>query len=554
MYKKIIYRFMFVSMCVFIGSSFFFAAEAADVSMSEGERISLDLKGMDLIELFKLLSIKTNKNIVPTKNVSGRVTLYLNNVTFDDVFDIILVSNALAKDKRGEIINVMTAAEYETIYGERYDEKRRVEIFKLNYAKPANVFNALSQIKSNIGKIVTDEATGTIIVMDTPDKLELIKHSIEVLDRPLGTELFELKYATANELETQISKIATPGTANIMTDKRTNKLMVTDLPDKVGQIKRLVRNFDESTKQVLIEARIIQITLNKNYQMGVDWEYVFNNARKFDGQFPVNKTTGFGQFTLGVVGENDFAGVLDLLEHLGKTNILSRPRIMVLNNQEAKILIGTKEAYVTSTLSQGQSTTVTSESIEYIDVGLKLNVTPTINKDGFVLMQIKPEVSTVAREITTALGSVIPIVETSEAETAVKVKDGVTVIIAGLMKDERRINEGGMPVISKIPLVGNLFKSQEEESNKTELIVFLTPHIVEGDENLVEAPSSTVKIELPGIRLPHVDARNVKEQDKTEDDVTDLKTTINKPAPVLKKDLKKEQPLENKESSQGVKN
>jgi hypothetical protein len=162
---------------------------------------------------------------------------------------------------------------------------------------------------------------------------------------------------------------------------------------------------------------------------------------------------------------------------------------MVLNNQEAKILLGTKDAYITSTTSQGGSgTTVTSQTVNFVETGIKLFVTPTINRDRFVTMKIKPEVSSSKREQITAEDkkTEIPIVTTSEAETTITVKDGVTVIIGGLRKDMRDKTVKKIPLIGDIPLLGFFFRSTSDEVTTTELVILLTPHIMSGETSFTD--------------------------------------------------------------------
>jgi TonB family protein len=166
---------------------------------------------------------------------------------------------------------------------------------------------------------------------------------------------------------------------------------------------------------------------------------------------------------------------------------------MTLNNQEAKILVGTKEAYITSTTSQaGTGTAVTSQTVNFVDVGIKLYVTPTINRDGFVIMKIKPEISSSLRTDITSEGQVtqIPIVTTSESETTVMVQDGATIIIAGLKKDQQAKEVRKIPFLGDIPFLGYLFRNTKSEVIKTELVIFITPHIVSGEVPL-EYSSST---------------------------------------------------------------
>jgi hypothetical protein len=161
---------------------------------------------------------------------------------------------------------------------------------------------------------------------------------------------------------------------------------------------------------------------------------------------------------------------------------------MALNNQEAKILVGTKDAYITSTTTQSGDSAVTSQSVNFVDVGIKLYVTPTINSDGFITMKIKPEISSAERTSITSEGKItqVPIVTTSESETAVMVKDGVTLIIGGLRKDERSKTVKKVPLLGDIPLVGFFLRSTSDEVKKTELVILLTPHIMSGESSYTD--------------------------------------------------------------------
>jgi TonB family protein len=205
-----------------------------------------------------------------------------------------------------------------------------------------------------------------------------------------------------------------------------------------------------------------------------------------------------------------YKSILGALRVIGETKILSSPRIMVLNNQEAKILVGTKDAYITSTTSQaGSGSTITSQSVNLVDVGIKLYVTPTVNRDGFVTMKIKPEVSSSKRTDLTSQGQItqVPIVTTSETETTIMVKDGTTIIIAGLKKNQRDKQVQKVPLLGDIPLIGFFFRTSKDEVGKTELVIFITPHIVSGDEPL-EYASLTNDKEL--VRMQETAERNYK--------------------------------------------
>jgi len=468
-------------------------AKTADNSVKvDKERISLDLKGIDINELFKILSARMSVTIVPSKNVSGRVNIFLNNLTFDNALDVILVSQDLACDKNGAVLNIMTNAEYERLYGKKYNEKRRMKTIKLQYAKPATVFNTLSQIKSDIGKLIVDETTGTIIMVDIPEKIEIMEKTAFELDAAPGIEIFDIKYAKAADIKTQLSSAITAGPGEMYMDERSSKLIISDLPEKMQKIRRMVKALDEASRQVFIEAEVYQLQLKDEFNAGINWEKILKGTSDVDfkGVFPTAPsftpspliTADYWSMAIGALGRDGYTASMQLLQSLGNTKLLSRPRLAVVNNQEARIMVGTRDAYITQTQSQGGDTVVTSESVQFIDVGVKLNVTPSINKDGFITMKIKPEVSSVKETITTALGSRVPIVETSEAETTVKVKDGTMIMIAGMVRDEKRDDRSGFPILCNLPLFKYFFGTNSKLKKRTEIVLFITPRIITGDE------------------------------------------------------------------------
>lgn len=474
------------------------SSQAAAVTDAAPGRISLDLKGIDIVELLKILSLKMNINIVPTKEVTGRVNIFLNNVTLEDALDIILINNALAAVKEKNIITVMPVKQYTQIYGRTYNEPRKVRMYKLKNATPRDVAAALGQLKSEIGKVIIDEPSGTVILVDTPENIDVMERVLLTLDQAKETEIFDLKYARAEDMKTQLSDVLTGGASQVDLDARTNKIAISDLPGKMEKIKKMIHAFDEETRQVLIEVQIVQISLTDETQMGVNWERLFTVGQLRDAAvssvFPISPAVStYGQFSLGTLAQNDFNVVIQALNSISKANILSRPRIAVVNNQEATILIGAKEVYFSQTQSQSQVTTTTAESVNFVDVGVKINVTPTITADNYIVMKIRPEVSSVRETVTSPLGSSVPVVETSQAETTVKVKDGAMVMIAGLMKDDVRDTRQRIPVLYKLPIIGWLFGNRDNKRTKTELAVFLTPHIFTGDSAKPDAEKELVK-------------------------------------------------------------
>ena len=463
-----------------------------NVEESKDELISLDLKNVDIRELVKILAIKSGFTIMPSKEVKGRMNIFLNKVTFDDALDVILLSQDLAYEKKGNILTIMSAAEYENLFGVKFNERRVYKSFKLKYAKPSNVSAVLNELKSEIGKVIVDEDTGTFLVIDAPDILSLMQKAIDELDKPLRTIVFDLNYASPTILKEYLGNFLTPNVGKVVIDERTSKVVVSDFQERIRTISQLITAFDEGSRQVAIAARIVEVTLTDQNQRGIDWRRIgdFSLTSSFS-----KSLTYFGRVNIGAIEDDEYYVLLDFLRTQGEVKTLSQPQMVVINNEEAKFLIGTRQPYVSQTQSQAEDTIVTAEAIEFVDVGIKLNVTPTINKEGFVTMKIKPEVSSISSTLTTSEGSEIPVVDTSEAETTVKVKDGTTLMVAGLIKDRDSDTVYGIPGLSKIPIIGALFSNRDNLKQRVEFIVFLTPRIITGaldEEVLVKLGDSEV--------------------------------------------------------------
>ena len=518
----------------------------------------LELKNMDILEAFKLLSKKSEVNIVASNSVKGRISIFLRNVEAWDVLRMIFEANNLAYEERGDIIKVMTEREYEKIHGRKFRDPRKIKIYQLKYAKALDVKKSLDQMKTKIGRIVVDERTNTLIIndvispesrldeivkeldkpyitktfilkyadpkemegklkklisrkghiqidrkagkvilIDIPKNIELAAKVIEECDSKAATvtEVFELNYAKVEDIEAKLAKEVTKNIGSIIGDKTTNKIIITDLPSNMEKLFKIIMATDTRTREVLIEARIVQITLSDEYKMGVNWDYIFsaNKSAEFIGKFGLSSTKDSLSpgmtLSLGKLAIDKYTGFVQALNTIGKTNLLQSPRITVVNNAEARIHVGETVPYVTTTVvvTQSTSTENIAESVTNVDVGVTLSVIPTINEHGFITMKIKPEVSSVIDEVETAQGNKIPVVSKSETETTVMVKDGVTIVIAGLIKDQLTDANSGIPFLRKIPIFGYLFGKIDKDISKQEIVIFLTPHIITGEHDLPTA-------------------------------------------------------------------
>lgn len=318
------------------------------------------------------------------------------------------------------------------------------------------------------------------------------------------------------DIEAKITAVLTPDIGSAVADERTNRIIVNDLPNKLNEIEAMIGAFDAKTREVLIEAKIVEIDLTDEFAFGVDWDRIFEYFPKdisMVGSFPMSSPSGtegnFGRVSIGewksgfftdtgTAGQAWNSGTIDpsqsnqminFLRSIGDARIISSPYIAVCNNEEAQIMVGTRQPYATSTISQSETSATTSWSAEFVDLGVTLTVTPTINQDGYIKLHIKPEVSTLRQwfEILDETGVAqirLPEVDTSNAETSVLIKDGRTLIIAGLIRDREYTTKRKFPGIGDIPIIGNLFGSTSTGVIKRELVVFLTPHIISGGEDV----------------------------------------------------------------------
>jgi type II secretory pathway component GspD/PulD (secretin) len=484
--------FYFLAILLLVPPASYAQVDQKDSStLNKSPKITLDVKGMNVVDVLKILADEGGLNLSVSGNVKGRITLFLKDIDVWDAFEIVIISSDLAYEEKGEIIYIMPQREYELKYGKAYWDVRVLEVFSLKYTKAAKVGAIFSQIASKIGKVIIDESSNNVVVLDIPVKIAQMQDVVANVDRPLVTRVFSLNYLPAPTIQESLKEYLSPEIGSLSLDELTNKIVIIDYPEKIRELEKMIAAFDEKPLQVLIDAKIVEIRPSKKFYAGVNWDYWIQRYFQVQGVFSI-PTTSNNKLTYGTISSGDveqvgdYTGILEFLEMFGETKILSTPRILALNNQEAKILVGSKEAYITSTVSQADGSSVTSQTVNFVDVGVKLYVTPTINRAGYVTLKIRPEISSAETQEITSEDKIteIPIVSTSEAETTVIVRDGVSIIIGGLKKITRTNESEQVPILGSIPLFGIFFKSKKDEWIKNELVILLTPHIVSGDKSI----------------------------------------------------------------------
>ncbi len=476
-------------------------------------KITLDVRDMNIVDVIKFLAEKGEFNVIIAPSVEGRSTVLLHDVDIKDALDIVTISNKLAYHIDDDIVQIMSASEYEAMYGKQFNDKTEVSIVHLQYAKPSYVLAALDNMRSNRGKIIIDEDTGSVVLVDTPASIELMKKAIEQIEQPLDTMVFDLKYAKADVVAEKLrSRIDAKAVGTITADERSNELLVRVFPGRRDEVQKTIESLDVPTKEVLIEARVLQIVFNPNYDMGVDFTAPVTSggshqvtlqstalgiasgaAANAPSGSSANLASTFGSAVVGNFSGSAFTAAIRALQSVSDTKILSTPQILVTNNEEAKIHIGDTVPYIVATTNGTGENAITSDDVRFVDVGIKLSVIPTINDDGVITMKLTPEISEVVKQITSAEGSTIPEVNKTEVETSVMVKDGQTIVLAGLRDQNKVHTKTGIPGLMNLPLIGTAFSHTSDTMTNTEIVILITPHIVQGRTDDYEKVRGTIK-------------------------------------------------------------
>ncbi|OGV64881.1 MAG: hypothetical protein A2498_14265 [Lentisphaerae bacterium RIFOXYC12_FULL_60_16] len=449
----------------------------------------------DIVQLIEYLAQKGGlNNMVIGKGVGGVTTkLKFDDVTVAEALEIVLSVNSLAYEVHNGILTIMTDQEYKLLYGMSFYDQKTARLIELKFADPVRVAMMLEKMKSSIGTIVADPVTGTLILIDTPDKIAemqvvIAKADLPTVSRiiPTETRTFVLQYADVERIQSEVTAMLTKEAGAVRSDQRTRTLIVTDLTHNMRRIEDLVKAFDTRPKQVFIEAKIVQTTLNDQFSLGINWNHLMAGI---DPRYSVRSSvrppgpaSPVGTLTYNTIaGNGDLSVVLDALKSVGDTKILSNPHVAVLDGQEAIIEVITDQPYKELTIESG-TTNITGVTYIFKKVGVTLGVTPRINDQDLISVAVKPEISSIATWYDGLPQEGTPVIRKSMAETSVMVKNGVTIIIGGMIENVKEMQTYQVPLLGAIPLLGRLFRSDAETKENREIVVFLTPRIVSGEE------------------------------------------------------------------------
>jgi general secretion pathway protein D len=298
----------------------------------------------------------------------------------------------------------------------------------------------------------------------------------------LFAETVTLKFLEAKNLKKAIDSMSSQY-GGIATDGTTNSLIICDTKERLEEIITEIKNADQTPEQIMVEVVIIDVQLDDDTEIGVDWERLLGTKRALSYAQTLVPTTLSASGATGAhlsYDKSSISGAIHALQETRNVEILASPRILVVSGQEAIIQTTEEIPYTELTESTEASSGATITSTEFKEVGITLKVKATLIDEQKIMMRIEPEQS-INTGVAGVGDSTVPIVDKRKAETTLLMKDGQVVVMGGLRRKETRITQKKVPLLGDLPLVGFLFSNNKEEVNHTELIVMISPHIQKGN-------------------------------------------------------------------------
>jgi len=431
----------------------------------KGQRISMDFKDADLANVFRIIAEVSNLNIITSDEVKGKVSVRLVNVPWDQALDIVLRSKNLGATMEGNVLRIAPVASLQKEEQERLNAQKQIEQSKQESLSRAAEMRAMQES-----------------VFDT----------------------IPVSYSKASDILAKIKPLVSKF-GKIDSDDRTNVLIIRDLPQNIEEVKAMVARLDTSTPQVLIEARIVEVETSFVRELGIQWggsyrsgtttQFGMTGAQDYSGASnpgapivaattnPFTATEPPGNWAVNLpaaIGSGSGGGIafgilrdnlrLDLaltaLESSGNAKIVSAPKVVTVDNKEATIEQGTQIPYATVSAS-GTNT-------QFVDATLRLKVTPHITPDGRVSMKVDAQNDSPGEATPTGQLAI----NKKKATTEVLILDGETAVIGGILQVARGESQQGLPWLSKIPILGYLFRKDTNSARNRELLIFITPKVI----------------------------------------------------------------------------
>lgn len=421
-------------------------------------------------------------------SVAGTLTVNLSDVTLSEVLDVVRDMYGYDIVKKGKIIQV-------------YPAGMRTETIPVDYLSMQRGGRSLTSITTSTvssrdgNNNTSNESTTSSSSSSDQDSNSSSRSSSTIaagtrIDTSSNSDFWK-------ELQTAVSAlIGTQGGRSVVTSPQAGVLTVRAYPDEIREIKAFLNTSQQRLqRQVILEAKILEVTLSDSYQQGINWSNLTGavggtgvtiNQAASSGTLPGMDAIGdlLGGATSVTISDGNFSSVLDFMSTQGDLNVLSSPRVTAANNQKAVIKVGTDEYFVTdmdseTTTNSSSDTTTTSYELTPFFSGISLDVTPQIDDDGNVLLHVHPAVIEVEEQTYSFLDDA-PLAKSSirETDSIIRANDGDVVVLGGLMKSSTQDQTSKVPLLGDIPGLGHLFRNTSNVTEKTELVILLKPTVV----------------------------------------------------------------------------
>lgn len=406
------------------------------IPLTSKEVISLDVNNAELSNVLRLIAKQGQLNIVASKDVSGIVTVSLSSVTIKDALDLVVKANGFDYIIENDVVLVKPRDKFEV-------PDLETKVYRLKYVDANN-------LKSTVEQILSPQA-----------KVQVYYHSY----RPEQT-----KSETG-----QVSK----------SKNRSSTLIVTDSRANIKQLNAMIAALDVPTPQIMIEAKLIEISPQSEQKLGIDWAKTINAQIFRDVLLPSGTPqrqsveiplTG-GSISYGTLTFDEYSAVIDFLNKNTNSKLVSNPRILAMDNQEASISVGT--TFPIPQINRGVGGQGDVVTFEYLDVNITLRVIPHIGDDDTVTLFVNPEVEEVIGEVRAGENSA-PITSKRTVETVVNLRNNETMVIGGLIRENTIDTISKVWLLGDIPLIGNFFRHKNKTKKQTDLLIFITPRLVDG--------------------------------------------------------------------------
>jgi len=457
----------------------------------EQKLYSLSVRDEDLKVVLFAFSKDNGVNIIVDPDVYGKVTVDLKKITMAAALDALLKPLAFEYQQEGNLIRVIRP-------------KMETRTFILNYVttirKGSGSVSGIGGSSAASPKAGGGSVLSQVTTEDSADLWEEIKEGIKnIITKKTGKRTIERKgdisskeveKATGGEKSgaTYEETIEVEGDGRVLINKMAGMVIVTDYPSRLREVEKFLAKVEETVqRQVFIEAKVIEVVLNDNFQLGIDWRLVPNIMNMGLGGFVRQSLTGTTDYAANKgfqvgLANNDLSALVDALSTQGKIEVLSNPRVSTLNNQKAIIKAAIEDVYFDVTVAAG-TPPITTATPKYITIGVILDVTPQIDSDGSIILDIHPSVTEKIRVTTYSdTGQQAPVISVRETQTIVRVREGQTVLIAGLMQSKEKETLSGIPCLMNVPVAGEAFRQTYKDKTKTEIVILITPTIYTGQK------------------------------------------------------------------------